>query len=491
MMTQRIQAGYLPGLAAADVQWHVLPFEQGGMRLEVAVPVLSAAQMHALAARVRLASAAHLKTMTVSQIIDVIDRAIARLLNRDDPWRQQAEACLPIVSGYDSDMVRLGLTGFFKTFRAAQLHRFVAEDFANPKLLDGFQPTPKGGAVKAFGPDLLLHSWAGNVPALALWSFVCGLLVKAGNIGKLPTAEPLFAGWFAQLLAEVHPPIADCFAVVWWRGAGDDEGASVLYAQADTVLAYGGNEALDAIRRRLPVTTRFLPHGHKLGVGLIGVSALDTLKAPPLARLAAWDVMRYDQQGCYSPHVFYVERGGGVSPRAFAEHLAGELANLQRRFPRRPLGLEEAAAVARWQQGVEWGALAASDAGAEDVLIGASSAAWRVAYSDALQPLAPTALQRTIQVIGVDSLDEVVPVLAPQGAYLQTAGVAAAPAQLYRLGDSLGAAGVTRISAIGAMSTPEAGWHHDGRFNLLDLMRMTEIEASAEAAAESFAPYAD
>ena len=50
---------------------------------------------------------------------------------------------------------------------------------------------------------------------------------------------------------------------------------------------------------------------------------------------------------------------------------------------------------------------------------------------------------------------------------------------------------MTRISAIGSMGAPEAGWHHDGRFNLLDLVRMTEIEQSAETAAESFARYAD
>lgn len=492
MTLHRLRAGYLPGLDPDAVQWQVLPFAHHGARLEVSVPVLSALQMQALAARVRQASAVHLRAMTVSQIIGVIDRAIARLLDRADPCRQQADRFLPLVSGYDGDMVRLGLSGFFKTFRAAQLHRFVAEDFANPKLLDGFQPTPKGGAVRAFGPGLLLHSWAGNVPALALWSFVCGLLVKAGNIGKLPTAEPLFAGWFAQLLAEVHPPLADCFAVVWWRGAGEDEGASVLYAQADTVLAYGGSAALDAIRRRLPVNTRFLPHGHKLGVGLIGASALDTQQAPPLARLAAWDVMRYDQQGCYSPHAFYVERGGAVSPRAFAGYLAGELANLQRRFARRPLGLEEAAAVARWQQAIEWQALAGAQ-GSPGLIgpAGEAGAAWSVAYSDTPQPLAPTALQRTVQVIGVDALDEVPPALAALGPYLQTAGVAASPEALYRLAEPLGAAGVTRISAIGAMSTPEAGWHHDGRFNLLDLVRMTEIEASAERAAEPFASYAD
>ncbi len=493
MTVHRIEAGYLPGLDASDVEWRTLVFERDGARLEVAVPSLNAVQMDAMSARVRQASARHLKTMSVSEIIVVIDRAIGRLLDRDDPVRQQAERWLPVVSGYDHEMVRLGLTGFFKTFRAAQLHRFVAEDFANPKMLDGFQPAPKGGAVRAFGPDLLVHSWAGNVPALALWSTVCGLLVKAGSIGKLPSAEPLFAGWFARLLAEVHPPLADCFAVVWWRGAGDD-GASALYAQADAVLAYGGNAALDAIRRRLPVTTRFLPHGHKLGFGLVGAAALDTLKAPALARAAAWDVMRYDQQGCYSPHVFYVERGGAVSPQAFADYLGGELANLHRRFPRRTLDLEDSAAVARWQQAAEWKAMATASDGATgsgDRLVRPPSGAWSVAYGDTLQALSPTALQRTIQVVGVDALDEAIPVIAAQGRFLQTAGVAAAPAELYRLAGLLGAAGVTRISAIGAMSTPEAGWHHDGRFNLLDLVRMVEIEQSAESAAEPLAPYAD
>ncbi|EFI59053.1 MULTISPECIES: acyl-CoA reductase [Comamonas] len=481
---QRIKAGYLPGLGDDEVQWHTLDFgSQDGQLLEVSVPVLTAPQMQTLACRVRKAAAIHLRPMPVAEIIDAIDRAMARLLDRNDIYRQQAEAWLPVVSGYDADMVRLGLTGFFKTFRAAQLKRFVAEDFPNPAVLDGFQPAAKGGAVRAFGPDLLVHSWAGNVPALSLWSLVCGLLVKAPAIGKLASAEPLFAGWFARLLAEVHPPLADCLAVVWWRGAGGEE-ADTLYDQADTVLAYGGNQTLDALRRRLPVTTRFLPHGHKLGFGLIGAQALDTLKAPGMARLAAWDVMRYDQQGCYSPHVFYVQRGAPVSPRAFADYLAAELANLQRRFARRELDLEEGAALARWQQNMEWG-------GEPHQLLGPVDAPWSVAYSESLQPLAPTALYRTIAVVAVDRLDAVLPVVAAQRDYLQTAGIAAGPEELYRLAGLLGAAGVTRISAIGSMSMPEAGWHHDGRFNLLDLVRMTEIEQSAELAAQPLADYAD
>jgi hypothetical protein len=478
-------AGYLPGAQPQDVTWHTLPFAAGGRRLEIRVPVLQPPQLAALARRVKEASARHLKTLPVSRIVQIVDAAVARLLDPRDPYRQEAGRLLPVVSGYDAEMVRLGLDGFLQTFRAPQLHRFVAEDFANPKVLDEFQPALKGGAVRAFGPDLLVHSWAGNVPALPLWSLACGLLVKAGTLGKLPSAEPVFASLFARLLAEVHPPLADCLAIAWWKG-GDAASAAAVFGEADTVLAYGGNEAIAQVRAQVPVTTRFIGYGHKLGFGLVGQAALDTQRAPATARLAAHDIVRYEQQGCYSPHHFYVERGGKVDPRGFAHYLAAELANLQRRFPRRALALEEAAAAAQWRQSGEVRSLEAQ--GCE--LIGDAQAAWSVAYSDTAHALAPTGGGRSIHVSAVYALEEAVALAAPHARFLQTVGIACAPEQLYGLAESLGRAGVTRICALGAMTSPEAGWHHDGRFNLADLVRMVEIEASAERAADRLAPYA-
>ena len=35
------------------------------------------------------------------------------------------------------------------------------------------------------------------------------------------------------------------------------------------------------------------------------------------------------------------------------------------------------------------------------------------------------------------------------------------------------------------------GWHHDGRFNLLDLIEITEIDGRAETAADRYASYVD
>lgn len=52
----------------------------------------------------------------------------------------------------------------------------------------------------------------------------------------------------------------------------------------------------------------------------------------------------------------------------------------------------------------------------------------------------------------------------------------------------LGSLGVNRISALGEMNHVVPGWHHDGVFNLLDLVHVTDIEASAERYSEQFDP---
>jgi hypothetical protein len=231
-------------------------FGDGARRVEVSVPRLTPAQLAALAQHVRRRGGAQLKPMPVAQIIAAIDRAIERLLNPADPCRLELELLLPRITGFDAEMVRLGLNAYLKTFRAPQLQRFVAEDFPNPKLLDEFQPRPKGGMARALGPELLAHVWAGNVPGLPLWSLICGLLVKAPAVGKVASAEPLFASLFARLLAEVEPRLADALAIVWFKG-GDSASERVLFGEADVVLAYGGNDTLAALREQIPVTTRF------------------------------------------------------------------------------------------------------------------------------------------------------------------------------------------------------------------------------------------
>lgn len=482
-------AGHLPGLGRDEVRWRSVRHAAWGENVEIALPELDVAQAEALCARIRENAGAHLKAMPVERIAGAIDAAVARLLDRNHPVRRQAEALLPVVTGYDPETVRLALTSYLKTFRLPQLRRFLAEDFADPAVLDGFRPAPKGGFVRAAGPELLLHVWAGNVPALSLWSLICGLLVKAGTVGKLATAEPLMAGWFAGLLAEIDPEIGECLAIVWWKGGAKDENAEAEAAflrAADTVMAYGGNDTLAALRAKLPVTTRFLPHGHKLGFGLVGREALDRRKAPALAALVARDLVRWEQQGCYAPQLVYVERGGFVSPAEFSRHLAHELAALATRHLRRALAPGEGAALAAWRGQQELRAMAG-----DATLFGEPADPWSLVHLSGPEPLRPSALNRTLIVAEVGDLAEVPALVAPFRSFLQTAAVAAAPERLMALAERLAAVGVTRIAAFGRMTAPEAGWHHDGRFSLLDLVTMTAIDAAAELASEGLASYVD
>ena len=477
------RACYLPGLDPSAISWRNLTFARGGdTALEVAVPLLTEQDINNLVTHVREQAATHLRPMSVTQIVEVIDAVIARLLDRQDPYRQRMEQALPAITGYDCEMICRGLTQYLKTFRKPELLRFLAEDFPNPNILDDFQPLTKGGYGKAFGPPALAHIWAGNVPALPLWSLVCGLLVKSGNIGKISSAEPLFATLFAKTLAEVAPELSDCLAVVWWQG-GDEASERAMVQATDLTLAYGGIDSLTAIRSRMPAGKRLLEFGHKTSFAMIGAAALDSAKAADTAQRAAFDIARYDQQGCFAPHVVFVERGGSVSPRRFANYLAGALTAYGKRYPRRELTLAEANSVVAWRQQEEF------SNGAE--VLSEALGDWGVSFYDNGGSFGPSCLNRFVRVIAVDDLATVPSKVVPYRAMLQTVGIAVPPDDLFKLARLLGEVGVTRIAALGDMTTPEAGWHHDGRFNLSDLVNIAEIDTRAPLAADKLAFYDD
>ena len=481
-----ILGGYIPSELSHDIErksWH---YTLGGKDVTISAPSLSPEQLQALAAQLKVRQQQYLSTLSVDYIVEVIAAAIERMLDRQDELRKQAEQLLPIITGYAPEMVRLGLTTYLKNFRRPQLLRFLQEDFQNYSILDDFRPAVKGGFCKAYGPVLSVHIWAGNVPGLPLWSLVSALLVKSAIIGKLPTAEPLFTGLFVQALADIDRKLADCIAIVWWQG-GDELREDVLFSQAELVLAYGSNTTLASIRRRVPIETRLIEYGSKLSLALIGREALEVGKVWKTAHAAAMDIIAYDQQGCYSPHFLYVEGGGAVSAKQFTYYVAHELEALEFKYPRRELSIEE---LTRWAghkrelQLLDW------EHEATPHVIGQETHNWTVVY-ESKGSLKPSPLDRFITIAAIPQLEGVTEQLAAYRPYLQTAGVAATPKRLFSLAELLGAAGVTRISALGKMSAPEAGWHHDGRFNLADLVRMVDIELGAELAAEQYTAYCD
>ncbi len=121
---------------------------------------------------------------------------------------------------------------------------------------------------------------------------------------------------------------------------------TALFAEADCVTATGSDETLAAIRARLPVQTRFLGYGHRVSFGFVAKEVLSGSHARQIAARAADDVVAWNQLGCLSPHVIYVQTGGEVSPEKFAEMLADELERREQTEPRGELPAEHAAAIA-------------------------------------------------------------------------------------------------------------------------------------------------
>lgn len=70
--------------------------------------------------------------------------------------------------------------------------------------------------------------------------------------------------------------------------------------------------------------------------------------------------------------------------------------------------------------------------------------------------------------------------------WLQSCGVAVDSTRLFGLADTLAEVGVNRICPLGEMDRAKSGWHHDGGFNLIDLLRAVDVERGSDAYSDSF-----
>ena len=116
----------------------------------------------------------------------------------------------------------------------------------------------------------------------------------------------------------------------------------------------------------------------------------------------AEDVVAWDQLGCLSPHVIYVEAGGELSAEQFAEALAQELERREETEPRGEVPVEAAAAIASRRSFYEIRAAHSPDT---RHWCSRNSTAWTVVY-EADPRFQLSCLNRFIYVKGVKDLAE-------------------------------------------------------------------------------------
>jgi hypothetical protein len=446
-------------------------------------PILNSEQLNEITSTIQNKRDQYLASLSINEIISKIDQAVEKWLDPSYPNRKIAETVIPMITGYDPEMVRLELKRYMRTFRKKELLRFLDEEFDQPAMLDEFRPRKSGGMSRAYGPGAIFHVFSGNVPGVQIWSLIMGLLLKSASTGKTSLAEPLLPVLFVKSIAEVDAQLAETMAILPWKGGTRELEKSAIEA-ADAVIVYGSNKAVESLRKLVPISKKFLTYGHKISFALIGKEALTPDHYYETIHRLAEDVSVYDQQSCLSPQSVLIEQGGAISPKQFAQMLGAELERYHKKRPRAKLSDEEAMSIQRLRNQYELQSLENSRI---TVYSSQNDTSWTVIYQD--EPgFAGSPLNRTIHVYSVETLEGDLEVVKPYAEFFQSCGLAVSPNRLFNISELLGSMGVNRICPIGEMNRAKPGWHHDGGFNLLDLVQITDIERNVEQNLEKFDP---
>lgn len=415
----------------------------------------------------------YLAPRSTENIIALIAETAGHWRYPDYPLRRFALDQAPAMLSFSRPTVERGLDALFGELTEENLRALIIQDLAHPRRLDAMTTSPGEShrSALAWGPELLVHIAAGNIPNPSIVSMVLGLLMRSAQFVKCAAGTALFPRLFAHSLYETDHKLGACLEVADWPG-GSAALEDALFAEADCVTATGSDETLQAIRQRLPGRTRFIGHGHRVSFGFIAREVLSGTSARRLAKQAAEDVAAWDQRGCLSPHCFYVEDGGGTAPEQFAALLATELTRLEASSPRGELRVEEHAVISLKRDFYRVRASASTET---RLWQSEGSTAWTVVYEH--EPaFQESCLNRFVYVKRATDLEEVLRHAEPWRGQVSTVGLAASGDKAQELVRQLTHWGVTRICPVGRMQRPPLAWRHDGRPALGDLVTWTDWE---------------
>lgn len=378
-------------------------------------------------------------------------------------FRKMALEQGPEQTGFSKEVLELGLDTFFNNLTQENLEALVSQEMGHMKRLDSMSITKEerytDRAAMAVGPELLVHITAGNIPASALNSIVLGFLIGSPQFVKCPIGASLIPRLFAHSIYYEDSKLGSCLEIAEWKG-GNQQFENPLFKEAHMVTAMGSDETLINIRQKLPHHVRFVGYGHKISLGYVAHESLEGFMARDTIKSAALDVVAWDQSGCLSPQVIYVERGGLVKPVEFAARLGEELEAYSKTHPRGNVSAEESATITATRSMYEL--RSADNPEGTQMWKSEGNTDWTVVFE--ADPIwQHSGANRFVYVKPVDDIHEVLRALEPQRYYLSTVGLGAPEERVEEIATVFARWGATRICPLGKMQKPPLSWRHDGR----------------------------
>jgi hypothetical protein len=379
--------------------------------------------------------------------------AVLELWRRSaSPFRKELEERLPQESGFHPETVRAGLELGLAHWSGDALREAVTRELA----------------WGASGFPLTSVLLAGSIPMPTLLSMLLPLLLGSPVLARPASRDPVTAGVVAASIAEIDPFLGGCVALHSF--SHDDEAAAALFFASECVVATGSDETLARIATRVTPPQRLVAYGHRLSVAVVGGAATHGNALRDTASGLARDVALWDQLGCLSPLVVFVE-GTHAEGDVLAEELARALAAAGRRWPRGELSTATAAEIRRERSEAEM-----RRAGGRALRVHAGEElGWTVVLEDDPWPR-PAPLHRFVRVSPVASRMELLDALRPLARHLAGVAVAGFDEETPALSRVLLELGASRVCAPGQLQAPPLGWHHDGQPLLLPLARLGDDE---------------
>lgn len=356
---------------------------------------------------------------------------------------------LHATTGLSAEMIEWGLDTTFSTVRIDVLDGLAREVLGTKGLV----PVPA---------KLVVVVLAGNVFSAAVRAIFLPLLSGAPVLVKGSSQDSVLPHFLLRAMRAVDPEIAArCELVSFARETPD--AAAALLAQADVVSLYGSDETLATLAPQTKRGATIVRHGSGISAGYVYAEALrDTATVRDAAQRVALDVAAYDQRGCLSPQVLYVQRGGAIDGRGFARVLFEEtLPELAQLLP------PGAATLADQAQALQWRGAAQVRGELFD------GRTFAVSYEATHDPR-PSPGGRLISVYDCDSPDDFARAIAPVGGALKCVGVAGGREYRMRLAQSLRLTAAPRICRAGEMQTPPFQIYADGQAPLAGFMSFIE-----------------
>ena len=178
---------------------------------------------------------------------------------------------------------------------------------------------------------------SGNIPGAALLIALLGQVLepRPAIVVRNSRREPFFTPLLLGALEEIDPALVANVAVLLWDYEDAALQAGVL-READLLMIVAGDATIASIEedvRRAEVSPRIHRHGHKVSFIAASRDALTAERLRMVAPLAALDTAIWDQNGCLSPRLHFVEEGGALSPEDYAAAVTEALRALSPRLP--------------------------------------------------------------------------------------------------------------------------------------------------------------